>query len=107
MTNFHFYLKFAFNDITRSLLCILYLKCNAGHVGKETQFFIPLFQNRYSFLQTKIRPNSKSPISSTGVTFSNFEFTEGRKCKHSVRIHMHYFILLSIFEVRKFNLLKI
>jgi hypothetical protein len=98
-TNCLSYLKFALDDVTFRLMCNVYLKYIAGRVAKKTPFFIPLFQSRYSFLLTKNRPNSKPRIFFTRVKLSNFEFTEGRKYKHSKRIRVHSFILMSTFEV--------
>ena len=94
-TNYLSYLKFELEDFTWRLLCNAYLKCIAGRVT----FLYPSFPMSIFLSSHKNRPNSKPHIFSTRIKLSIFEFTEGRKCKHSMRIHVHSFILLSTFEI--------
>jgi hypothetical protein len=55
-------------------------------VAKQTQFFIPLFKSRYSFIHTRNRPNSEPLICSTIEKYSVFEFTKVKKCRERIQV---------------------
>ena len=91
-------LKFALDNVAWTVLCNAYIRVHGMSCSEGDTILYSSFPKSIFVPSHKNRLNSKLLIFSPSETLTSFEFTEVRICMDCIRIQVHIFILLSMFE---------